>query len=155
MNKAFIPLCLSSALLLSACGGGGAPVPVPAPQPQPLNASTNIGKVNISVRPNAVDVGSVTIQIPASGTVQVTFAGNGVVSPGDRLVLAASDTSKTWGVNEGNVSIEASAPFTHTRVYSVTAGSKTFYAVAQNYVKTSGTGIVSIYATLTATFYPN
>jgi len=150
MFKPLFVLALSSALL-SACGGGGTPTPVP----QLLTASANILKTNLSVRPNEVDVASVTLQIPSAGKVEVTFAGDGVVSAGDRLVLAASDKSKTWGVNEGNVSLKTSGPFTHKRVYTVGAGSSTFYAVAHNYVDTAGTGVVSIYATLTATFYPN
>ncbi len=150
MFKPLFVMALSSALL-SACGGGGTPVPAS----QLLTASANIVKTNLSVRPNEVDVASVTLQIPSAGKVEVTFAGDGVVSAGDRLVLAASDKSKTWGVNEGNVSLKISGPFTHKRVYTVGAGSSTFYAVAHNYVDTAGTGKVSIYATLTATFYPN
>ena len=150
MNKALTLLALSSALL-SACGGGSTPTPAP----QLLTASANILKTNLSVRPNEVDVALVTLQIPSAGKVEVTFAGDGVVSAGDRLVLAASDKSKTWGVNEGNVSLKTSGPFTHKRVYTVGAGSSTFYAVAHNYVDTAGTGKVSIYATLTATFNPN
>jgi len=153
MFKPLATLALASVFSLTACGGGSTPAPERGPQP--LNASTSIGKVNITVRPNEVDVGSVTLQTPSAGKVEVTFAGDGVVSAGDRLVLAASDKSKTWGVNEGNVSLKTSGPFTHKRVYTVGAGSSTFYAVAHNYVDTAGTGVVSIYATLTAIFYPN
>ncbi len=149
MFKPFFVLALSSALFLTACGGGSTPAP------KTLLESANINKTNITVRPNEVDVGSVTLQIPSAGKVEVTFAGDGIVSAGDRLVLAASDKSKTWGVNDGNVSLKTSGPFAHKRVYTVGAGSSTFYAVAHNYVDTAGTGKVSIYATLTATFYPN
>ncbi|MBI4651965.1 hypothetical protein HY745_11930, partial [Candidatus Desantisbacteria bacterium] len=89
------------------------------------------------------------------------FDGQAVVTNGDRLVVAASNTSQTWGVNDGNVSMISTTnphqyfPFSHSRVYPVTAGNNTFYAVAHNYVETAGTGLVAIYGILTVEFFPN
>jgi hypothetical protein len=152
MKKFLLPLILTPALL-AACGGG---TPAPA-LPKVLTETANISVTRIDVRTNPVDVGKVTLNISAPGKVVVTFSGDGTPDTGDRLVLAASDESKTWGVNDGNVSIKASGAFSHTRSYTFNSavGPKTFYAVAHNYVDTKGNGQASIYATLTATFYPN
>ncbi len=66
-------------------------------------------------------------------------------TPGDLIVLAASD-APSWSVNDGNVGVEALDTdirinsFSHTRVYNVTAGAQTFYAVAHNYVESDGDG---------------
>lgn len=153
MKKFLVPLILTPALLAS-CSTGGAPAPA---TPKVLTETANISVTRIDVRTSAVDVGKVTLNITAPGKVVLTFSGDGVPDTGDRLVLAASDESKTWGVNDGNVSIKASGSFSHTRsyTYSAAVGPKTFYAVAQNYVDTKGNGQASIYATLSATFYPN
>jgi ribosomal protein L31 len=104
-------------------------------------------------------VGEVTIDPAETGKVIVRFDGQCWSSPGDAIVLAASNTP-SWSVNEGNVSVEAvdgdmnTIPFSHTRVYNVSAGSHTFYAVAHNYVETDGDGIASIYGNLTVEFVP-
>ena len=118
-----------------------------------------ISQTNINVRGNPVVVGQRTISAPSSGTVVVRFDGGCISSAGDRIVLAASNTAD-WGINDGNVSVEVVSSdvnrksFSHTRAYSVGAGSHTYYAVAQNYVATAGTGIASIYASLTVEFLP-
>ena len=71
----------------------------------------------------------------------------------------ASNTN-SWGTDDGNVSVQAvnadlnRNSFSHTHVYDVTAGSHTYYAVAQNYVETAGSGIASIYGSLTAELIP-
>lgn len=112
---------------------------------------------SINVRTAAVDVGTVTLTTPAAGYVVVTFNGMASATNGDTIVLAASNTSKTWSPNDGNVSINGPGvfPFSHTRVYSVAAaGNYSYYAVAQNWVNQSGTGLTSVYATLTAVYYP-
>jgi predicted Rdx family selenoprotein len=109
---------------------------------------------------NATTVGQVTINPATAGKAIVNFNGKVVSSVGDRIVLAASNTT-AWGSNDGNVSVEAENAdldrnsFSHTRVYDIAAGSHTFYAVAQNYVETDGTGIASIYGSLTVTFISN
>ncbi|MBT8378950.1 MAG: T9SS type A sorting domain-containing protein [Ignavibacteria bacterium] len=76
------------------------------------------------------------------------------------MVLAASDFPG-WGINDGNVSamvfdIDVNhASFSHTRVFNITPGSHDFYAVAENYVDLGGSGMGSIYASLTVEFIPD
>ncbi|MCW5908315.1 MAG: T9SS type A sorting domain-containing protein [Chitinophagales bacterium] len=97
---------------------------------------------------------------PSAGKAVVRFDGFCISDVGDRIVLAASDIAD-WGVNDGNVTCEAYTtdenrnPFSHTRVYNVTAGADTFFAVAQNFVETDGNGSVSIYGHLTVEFFPD
>jgi len=118
-----------------------------------------IAQTFADLRTSAVNVGQVTLTAPSAGFVVVRFDGKACPSNGDRLTLAASDTSATWGTNDGNTYVYGDGvtpchPFSHTRVYSVTSGNNTFYAVAQNYVQTGGDGSGTIYATLTAQFFP-
>ena len=121
--------------------------------------SKGISKVGIDLSDNTV-VGEVTINPATSGKVIVHFDGLCVSDVGDRIVLAASNTT-SWGPDDGNVNVQAvnadvnNNSFSHTRVYDVTAGSHTYYALAQNYVKTAGSGIASIYGNLTAEFIPD
>ena len=121
-----------------------------------LNWAT-INVTRIEVRTNAVDLASVTINAPASGYAVVRFDGDAIASTGDRLVLAASDQSKNWVPNDGNVSFEGddnSHPFSHTRIYPISsAGSHTYYALAHNYVNTGGTGRASIYGIVTVEYF--
>ncbi|MEO0895797.1 MAG: T9SS type A sorting domain-containing protein [Bacteroidota bacterium] len=103
---------------------------------------------------------SITINPTETGKVIVRFDGNCVSNVGDRIILAASNDG-TWGVNDGNTSVEAASSdynqnsFSHTRVYEVTAGSHTYSAVAHNYVETDGNGEASIYGSLTVEFIPD
>ena len=100
-------------------------------------------------------VEELTINAPSEGKVLVHFNGKCHPSNGDLIVLAASD-HPGWVTNDGNVSVQDnSACFSHSRVYDVTPGSHTFYAVAHNYVYENGTGYASIYANLTVEFFPN
>jgi len=115
-----------------------------------------IKKTKIDVT-STVTLNTVTISAPTAGYVVVRFDGQAIADTGDRLVLAASDDN-SWHPDDGTVAFLGDGhphSFSHTRVYAVSAGSKTFYAVAQNYVDTAGNGKASIYGTLTATFYPN
>lgn len=127
---------------------------------QPFVEFNAIAQTNINVRGNAVAVGQVSIVAPTAGKVVVNFDGHCYPSVGDLIVLAASN-SMNWGINSGNTSVEIlnsdinTVAFSHTRVYSVGAGTHTFYALAENYVETAGSGMASIYANLTAEFYPN
>lgn len=104
-------------------------------------------------------LGEVAINPTTPGKVIVCFNGNCISDVGDRIVLAASDTG-SWGVNDGNVAVEAidtdvnQNSFSHTRVYDVTAGNQTFYAVAQNFIETDGSGIAYLYGSLTVKFIP-
>jgi hypothetical protein len=105
-----------------------------------------------------VVVGQADIDAPTDGTVIVHFDGSCTPDLGDRIILAASN-STNWTPNDGNVSVLGTAgvpfaSFSHSRGYDVTAGSYTFYAVAQNYVNQGGSGVASIYASLTVRFYP-
>ncbi len=117
-----------------------------------------ISETNINVRDSRVTVGEVTVHAPRAGKVLVHFDGQCYSTVGDCIVLAASDT-ENWGVNDGNTAVQAQTEdnainsFSHTRVYAVDVGTHTFYAVAHNYVRTAGTGIASVYGTLTAKFF--
>ncbi|MDO8368967.1 MAG: T9SS type A sorting domain-containing protein [Saprospiraceae bacterium] len=122
-------------------------------------AHTGISKTNISLRGNAVVLGQVTINAPSAGKVILRFDGHCLSSEGDRIVLAASQTTN-WGPNDECVELEAanvdvnSNAFSHTRAYDVPAGDQTFYAVAQNFFEMDGSGTASIYGSLTAEWFP-
>lgn len=130
-------------------------------QSQALIAGQNIAIVDSNFRQaNAIVLGSIPMNIPTAGKVVVRFDGTCLADSGDRIVLAASN-STSWNVNSGSVGIEVAAAasgrrsFSHTQVYSVSAGSQTFYAVGQNYVNEGGSGYATVYGTLTAEFFPN
>lgn len=120
-----------------------------------------ISETNIDLT-SETTLGQVTIRPTTSGKAIVRFDGSCISDVGDRIILAASDNT-SWGVDDGSTSVEAINSdvnvnsFSHTRVYDVSAGikSKTFYAVAQNYVETDGTGKASIYGSLTVEFIPD
>tara|TARA_B100000809_G_C15046750_1_gene497524 strand:- start:597 stop:1247 length:651 start_codon:yes stop_codon:yes gene_type:complete len=118
-----------------------------------------IRQTNIDVS-NQTVVGQVTINPSVSGKVIVSFDGNCISSPGDRIILAASNT-QSWTSNDGNINVEAvdsdinRNSFSHTRVYDINSGSQTFYAIAHNYVETDGDGTASIYGSLTVQFIPD
>lgn len=107
----------------------------------------------------ATTVGELTINPTEAGKVIVRFDGDCYASVGDRIIVAASNTTN-WGINDGNIGIEVidgdlnHRSFSHTRVYDVAAGSHTFYAIAHNYVETDGDGMTSIYGSLTVEFVP-
>jgi hypothetical protein len=111
---------------------------------------------NTDFRTNgAVVVGQVTIEAPGPGYAIVQFSGKGSASPGDRLVVAASDT-EDWEPNDGNVSGYDRFNFSHQRIYSIgDAGTYTYNAVAHNYVDTAGSGFGYIYGTLSVLYVPN
>jgi len=108
---------------------------------------------------NRTVLGSVTISPTVPGKVIVRFDGTCTSDPGDRIILAASNTDN-WGTNDGSVSVEAvdsdvdKRPFSHTRVYEVSAGDHTYNAIGHNYVETEGDGIASVYGSLTVKFIP-
>ncbi len=126
---------------------------------QPQTWYQGISQSNINLRGSAVIVGQIDINVADPGNVVVQFDGLCLASVGDRIVLAASNDG-TWHPNDGNVNIEAPnadvprGNFSHTRVYPVTAGSHSYYAVAQNYVEQDGDGRASIYGTLTVKYVP-
>ena len=119
-----------------------------------------ISKTNINLRGAPVVVGLINITVSEPGKAVVHFDGHCYPDVGDRIVLAASNTP-SWGVNDGNVAVEAvdsdvnSACFSHTRVYDVVPGSTNFYAVAENFVELGGNGIAHIYGSLTVEYFPD
>ena len=123
-------------------------------------AHSGIVKTNINLRGNPVTLGQVSITPPANGWVVLRFDGNCSSTEGDRIVLAASDIHN-WAPNDGNVELEAASvdvpsnAFSHTRSYAVDGGEETtFYAVAENVEELEGSGIASIYGSLTAEWFP-
>jgi uncharacterized Zn-binding protein involved in type VI secretion len=112
------------------------------------------------VRSSPTTLTKLSWDIPQSGKTQVRIDGTVVSDPGDRIVMAASDTAN-WGINEGNVDVMAYSNdvnrnnFSHTQTFSVDSGQHDFYAVAQNYVDKEGSGEASFYGTLTVEFYPD
>lgn len=122
-------------------------------------AHTSIRRTDINLRGNPVTLGQLTIHAPTAGKIILRFDGNCLSTAGDRIVLAASQTTN-WGVNDDCVELEAanenvrSNPFSHTRAYDVVAGDHTFYAVAQNFYELDGDGMASVYGTLTAEWFP-
>ncbi len=120
----------------------------------------NISATNIDMRSSGVVVlDSIVLNAPENGRVVVRLDGYCVSDSGDRIVLAASNEPR-WFANDGNVAVNAPhtnfkrRAFSHTRVYDVTAGLDTFYAVGQNYVDEDGSGIASVYAHLTLEYFP-
>ena len=120
-----------------------------------------IEMTNVNLRDNPpVTLGQVSINPSMSGTAIVRFNGECTSDPGDLIVLAASDTPDSWDFFN-NINIMAidddykSWSFSHTRVYSIGAGSHTFYALGENYITTNGNGLASIYGTLTVEFIPD
>ncbi len=118
----------------------------------------DINKTHIDLSSSTV-LGQVTINAPTAGKAIVHFNGMCIPDPGDKIVLAASNDN-AWHVNDGCVTVEAvdddvnTRPFSHTRVYDVTPGNHTFYAIGHNYVETAGDGEASIYGCLTVEFIP-
>jgi hypothetical protein len=126
---------------------------------QPIIYSQSIIQPSVNLRAGTVELGSITATFPTGGHVVVHFDGECYAAVGDRINLAATGTGD-WTANDGHVAIENSKPgfgrpFSHTRVYPVTAGSHTYYAVGQNAVETDGTGVATIYGTLTVEFFPD
>ena len=111
----------------------------------------NIDATSADIDP-AVNLATVTLATPSAGYVVVRFEGYGVPSASDVLTVAASNQSASWAVNDGNVSISQPGSFSHTRVYPVSKGTHSFYAVAERLIGT-GSGNASVYATLTAEFF--
>lgn len=122
-------------------------------------AQSGISITNINLRGSAVVLGQVTISAPTAGKVILRFDGNCYSMPGDRIMLAASQDTK-WGPNDDCVEVKASSEdnnsniFSHTRAYDVPAGDHVFFAVAQNVQDMSGSGIASVYGSLTAEWFP-
>jgi len=130
------------------------------PTPEPIVKQNTIERTSVNLRtPDAVVLSQLIFNAPEAGKIALRFDGYCVSDSGDLIVVAASNTSG-WSPDDGNVGVEASHPtnkrraFSHTRVYNVAAGLDTFYAVAQNYVDTKGSGIASVYGHFTLEYFP-
>ncbi|MEZ4386184.1 MAG: FlgD immunoglobulin-like domain containing protein [Candidatus Krumholzibacteriia bacterium] len=123
-------------------------------------AHGGVAASSVNLRGAPVTLGQETIAVDEPGTVLVRFDGFCIGSPGDRIVLAASD-DENWNAGAGYVSGEALDadrnrwPFCHSRGYAVEAGTHTFYALGENQFETAGTGIASVYGSLTVEFVPD
>jgi hypothetical protein len=117
-----------------------------------------VDKTDLSLRGTPVVLAQVTVTATVAGKVMVRFDGDCISTPGDRIVLAASRVPN-WGGSANSVYVKAmstdlnSNVFSHTRVYDVAPGVHTFYAVAENYAETTGSGKASIYGSLTAELF--
>ena len=126
----------------------------------PWTTHEGINQSSVDLEGAPVTMGQIDVNIPEAGKVLVTYDGLCAGSPGDLLVMAASDT-EGWLPNAGNVNVEAISSdlnynnFSHSRVYDVTAGLNSFYAVAENYVELDGDGIGYNYGSLTVTYFPD
>ncbi len=127
---------------------------------KPILQSVNIHENSLDLRGGPVVIEQINFDAPQDGKVLLQFNGQCVSHAGDRIVLAASNTTN-WSPNDGNVNFEAYDndininSFSHTRIYDVTNGNHTFYAVGQNYVEMDGPGTAAVYGTFTLKFFPN
>ncbi len=147
---------------ISSCGDDDDPAPM-APNPTTAKVEVwhqGIQQQDVNLRGAPVVLAQQAIDVSSGGKVLVQFDGNCISSDGDRIVLAASNTT-TWGPNDGGTPAEAydldvnRTSFSHSRVYTVAAGAHTFYAVGENFVETDGSGIASVYGSLTVKFFPD
>lgn len=103
---------------------------------------------------------SVQFDFPKPGKVFVYFDGFAIANVGVRFTFAASDHIG-WTANARNSNIKVPnsdqnhANFAHAMVYDVTPSPSTFYAIAQNYVETDGSGVGSVYGNLCAVYFPD
>ena len=127
---------------------------------QPIVKQQDIILTSINLRlSQPLILQSVIFTQHVAGTAVVRFDGTCYADSGDRMVMAASNTSQ-WGINDGNISVQIAnanvgcRSFSHTRIYNVAAGTDTFYAVGQNYAEVAGSGLASVYGSLTVEFFP-
>lgn len=130
--------------------------PSPA-QPQIYFKEISVTDLNVRGAPVVVD--QIDINIPTWGNVLVHFNGECLSDFGDRIILAASN-DVYWDINDAHTSCEAidadinRVSFSHTRMYTVSAGINTFYAIAHNFIETQGSGQISLNGSLTVKFLP-
>lgn len=129
-----------------------------------LHAQSSVYSLPIDVtdmymRDSVRVLGKMDLEFPVDGTVFIQFDGQGTGSAKDRIIMAAN-IYPDWDTNEGNVNFYSTVDneshcFSHTRIFPVTAGQHSFYAVGHNYVDIEGTGIASIHGTLYVEFIPD
>ncbi|MEM6722936.1 MAG: T9SS type A sorting domain-containing protein [Bacteroidota bacterium] len=121
---------------------------------------TDIELNNLNIRGQPVTLAQIDLTADQSGSVYVRFDGYAILTPGDRVIVAASD-EPDWNSFSGSVGLEAfdadgnRRPFSHSRVYQINPGDHTFYAVAENAVEEEGSGFASFFGRLTVKYYPN
>lgn len=127
-------------------------------QVQVRQADIALTGVNLRL-PSALVLQSLPFPAHLAGTFVVRFDGTCYADSGDRMVMAASH-DRNYGANDGNVGVEVanaatqSRSFSHTRIYTLGAGTDTFFAVGQNWVDENGSGMASVYGSLTVEFWP-
>jgi len=127
--------------------------------PMPRVVSTVVEVTNLDATLTQ-SVGSVDLTtLISSGDAVVRFDGMIFVDPGARVILAASDEIG-YGTNSDHIEVNGVGstmigyPFSHTRVYPVSADTiTTFYAVVDHF--SGGSSNVSIYGTLTVEYFPD
>ena len=128
------------------------------PQGHPMAEVAIIKKTSLDFNTQKI-LGAVTLDIPKPGRVVVRFDGQAIPDDGDRLILTTSLTG-SWTPNTGEVWVYGDNggrgyPFSNTRFFYVSGGMYTFEAIGQVYADTAGSGIASVYGTLTAQYYPD
>ncbi len=115
-----------------------------------------VSVTNIEVTDN-LDIDTLTINVPASGKIEVSFSGYCYSEIGTTIGLSASDVAGSLDdeyyqdvFTNGDV---ANNPFSQKLVYNVDAGEHTYYAVASLLNGTNGN--ISVYANLVAKFIPD
>lgn len=127
-------------------------------QSQSIVSGSAVERVDIDLRTNPVLLDSVTLTLTEPGKVLVRFDGYLEITPGDKVFIAVSD-HPLWGATDDNVNLEVQdadisvTPFAHSRVYTVSPGTHTFYAVAHNYIELDGSGFGSVRGHLLAEFF--
>ena len=121
--------------------------------------SVPVSVVDLYVEDSAHVIGRLDLDFPVDGKVFVQFDGEGYSDTLDRIIVAANDYPD-WGTNEGNVSFNSTSIgeghcFSHTRMVSVSAGQHSFYAIAHNYTEIGGSGVTTIFGTLSVEYLPN
>jgi len=123
--------------------------------------SERINFTDINLRDSLHVLAHIDAFIPVPGDVIIRFTGECYTSPGDWTILAANNAPK-WDKNFGNVGVQSTdstigKSFSHSKIvkYSKSdTGIHSYYAVAQDWGYMAGSGIVSVYGTLTIEFLP-
>jgi hypothetical protein len=122
--------------------------------------SQNISLTDGNLEGAPLVLGMITLNASEAGKALLAFNGVCLSDVGDRIVIGVNN-EPDWDVAPGSVGVKAIDDdvnrngFSTTRLFDVGPGSHNFFAVAQNYVETSGNGKASIYGTFLVRFFPN
>lgn len=113
---------------------------------------------DLNARGNAVALDSISITTTVPGFALAQLDGYCTSQVGDEMLFAVND-NPDWDTNEGHVTV--SAPYntnkfstiSHSRVFSIPAGTHTFYSVVENTGKINGNGLVDILANFSVKFF--